>query len=38
MEAPKELPRIKTKDIIKFNLGLAYFIALVFLLLKLFFT
>jgi hypothetical protein len=30
--------KVKTSDIIKFNLGVAYFTALVFLLLKLIFT
>ncbi|HSP89143.1 MAG TPA: hypothetical protein VLN45_13485 [Ignavibacteriaceae bacterium] len=32
------VPRVKTKDIIKFNLGLAYFIVLTFLVIKLLFT
>lgn len=32
------LPRVKTKDIIKFNLSLGYFIVLTFLVLKLLFT
>jgi len=31
-------PRIKTKDIIKFNLSVAYFIGLTFLLIKLILT
>jgi hypothetical protein len=32
------LPKVKTKDIIKFNLGVAYFIVLVFSVIKLLFT
>jgi len=32
------LPRVRTKDILKFNLGVAYFIVLTFLVLKLLFT
>jgi hypothetical protein len=32
------LPRVKTKDIIKFNLNVAYFVVLVFLVVKLLFT
>ena len=31
-------PKVKTKDILKFNLGVAYFIVLTFLILKLLFT
>jgi hypothetical protein len=32
------IPKFETKDIIKFNLGIAYFVILVFLLIKLLFT
>jgi hypothetical protein len=32
------IPHIKTKEIIKLNLGVAYFIVLAFLVLKLLFT
>lgn len=34
----QKITKVKTKDIIKFNLGVAYFIILTFLLVKLLFT
>ncbi len=38
IEDLNSIPQIKTKDLIKFNLGVAYFIILVFLMMKLLFT
>lgn len=38
IENISSVPKVKTKDIIKFNLGLTYFIVLTFLVLKLFLT